>query len=462
MHAPQIINTERLDYPYLLNGETNHLYFEESNPGMIDPQRYTLMEVLHDKRLDHLSFKQRHEIMNSFIAGVKAGQQYSYRRELLSACDAEVTVKCPVSNETQRMINLASNDYLNLSIHPQLKKAAADAINRLGFGSGGAAMLTGTYSIHRQLEEKIAAWYNREAAMLFTSGYGANTGVLRALLKETDVAICDRYAHASLMDGCAHANQLFFTHNDMRSLKRALEKAGSYNNKIVVIDGVYSMEGDIARLNEILQLAHAYGAWVLCDEAHATGVIGPKGRGTEAHFGLEGKIDIITGTFSKALGGVGGFVTGSQELINYLQIATRSYMFSTSLPVPAAAAMLEALNIIESEPARIQTLWNNITYFRNALQAMGFDTGLSETAIIPVIIGNDTTVKEMTRRLHQAGILVNAVPYPAVPKKLTRIRITLSANHTRSQMDCALEQIEKVGREVGVIGNKHKPDMPIY
>lgn len=438
-------------YPYLLNGETAHLHFEESNPGMIDPQRYSLLEVLHDKRLDHLSFKQRHEIMNSFIAGTKAVQHYTYRRELLSPCDAEVIVKCNENGGMRSMINLASNDYLNLSTHPQLKKAAADAINRFGFGSGSAAMLAGTHSLHKKLEDKIAASYNRESAMLFTSGYGANTGVLRALLRETDVAICDRYAHASLMDGCAHTNQLFFAHNDMGSLKRALEKTGNYNNKIVVIDGVYSMEGDIARLDEIGQLAHAYGAWVLCDEAHATGVIGPNGKGTEAYFGLEGKVDIITGTFSKALGGVGGFVTGSNELINYLQIATRSYMFSTSLPIPAAAAMLEALDIIATGPALMKALWNNIHYFRNALQAMGFDTGHSETAIIPVIIGNDTLVKEMTRRLHQAGILVNAVPYPAVPKKLTRIRISLAANHTQSQMDYALGQIEKAGRELGVI-----------
>lgn len=438
-------------YPYLLNGETAHLHFEESNPGMIDPQRYSLLEVLHDKRLDHLSFKQRHEIMNSFIAGTKAVQHYTYRRELLSPCDAEVIVKCNENGGMRSMINLASNDYLNLSTHPQLKKAAADAINRFGFGSGSAAMLAGTHSLHKNLEDKIAALYNRESAMLFTSGYGANTGVLRALLRETDVAICDRYAHASLMDGCAHTNQLFFAHNDMGSLKRALEKTGNYNNKIVVIDGVYSMEGDIARLDEIGQLAHAYGAWVLCDEAHATGVIGPNGKGTEAYFGLEGKVDIITGTFSKALGGVGGFVTGSNELINYLQIATRSYMFSTSLPIPAAAAMLEALDIIATGPALMKALWNNIHYFRNALQVMGFDTGHSETAIIPVIIGNDTLVKEMTRRLHQAGILVNAVPYPAVPKKLTRIRISLAANHTQSQMDYALGQIEKAGRELGVI-----------
>ena len=175
------------------------------------------------------------------------------------------------------------------------------------------------------------------------------------------------------------------------------------------------------------------------------------GRGTEAHFGLEGKVDIITGTFSKALGGVGGFVTGSNELINYLQIATRSYMFSTSPPLPVAAAMLEALDIIETDPVLIPTLWNNIRYFRNALQAMGYNTGHSATAIIPVIIGNDSIVKEMTHRLHRAGILVNAVPYPAVPKKLTRIRITVSANHTKAQMDYALEQIEKAGWEMGVI-----------
>jgi glycine C-acetyltransferase len=451
MDITAAFNTEKLNYSYLLNGKENYLQFDSGSSGMIDPERYTLMEVLHDKRLDHLSFRQRHEIMNRFIGGVKAVQHYTYRRELLSPCDSEVMVKCHVNNETRSMINLASNDYLNLSIHPRLKRAAADCVSQLGFGSGSAAMLAGTHAIHRQLEEKIAAFQHRESAMLFTSGYGANTGVLRALLRDTDVAICDMYAHASLMDGCTHTNQLLFAHNNMESLKRTLEKARIYNNKIVVIDGVYSMEGDMARLDEILQLAHAYGAWVLCDEAHATGMIGTGGQGTETHFGLEGKADIITGTFSKALGGVGGFVTGSHELINYLQIATRSYMFSTSPPLPAAAAMLEALNIIETDTVLIPTLWNNIGYFRNALQAMGFYTGHSQTAIIPVIIGNDTIVKEMTCRLHRAGVLVNAVPYPAVPKKLTRIRITVSANHTKAQMDYALEHIEKVGREMGVI-----------
>jgi glycine C-acetyltransferase len=451
MQTIQAANTKQLDYPYSLNGETSHLHFKESNPGMIDPERYSLREILHDKRLAHLTFKQRHEIMSRFITGVKAMQHYTYRRELLSSCDTEVIVKCQVNNDTKKMVNLASNDYLNLSIHPKLKKAAADCISQVGFGSGSAAMLAGTHSLHRQLEDKIAALQNREAAMLFTSGYSANTGLLRALLRENDVAICDTYAHASLIDGCTHTNQLFFAHNDMQSLKNTLEKADRYNNKIVVIDGVYSMEGDIARLDEILQLAHAYGAWVLCDEAHATGVIGPNGRGTEAYFGLEGKVDIITGTFSKALGGVGGFVAGTSELIDYLQIAARSYMFSTSPCLPAAAAMLEALDIIETEPVHIQALWNNISYFRNALQVKGFNTGLSETAIIPVIIGNDTIVKEMTRRLHQVGVLVNAVPYPAVPKKLTRIRISLSANHTLEQMDYALRQIEKAGREMGII-----------
>lgn len=451
MHTIQAATTKQLGYPYLLNGETTYLHFKESGPGMIDPEQYSLREVLYDKRLDYLTFKQRHEIMGSFISGAKAAQHYTYRRELLSACDTEVIVKCQVHNDTRKMVNLASNDYLNLSIHPLLKKAAADCISKMGFGSGSAAMLAGTHTLHRQLEDKIAALKNREAAMLFTSGYSANTGLLRALLRDNDVAICDTYAHASLIDGCAHTNQLFFAHNDMESLKKTLEKADRYNNKIVVIDGVYSMEGDIARLDEILQLAHTYGAWVLCDEAHATGVIGPKGKGTEAYFGLQGKVDIITGTFSKALGGVGGFVAGSSELINYLQIAARSYMFSTSPLLPAAAAMLQALDIIEAEPQLIQALQSNSSYFRNALQAIGFNTGLSETAIIPVVIGNDTIVKEMTRLLHQVGVLVNAVPYPAVPKKLTRIRISLSANHTLEQMDYALQQIEKVGRELGIL-----------
>jgi len=448
-------NTETISYPYFRDGQEEYLHFNASGPGMIDSARYTLLEVLHDKRLDCLSFKERVEIMSSFIAGTKAVQHYTYRRELLGASDAEVNVKCGVYNKIQKMINLASNDYLNLSIHPRVRKAAADCVLQFGLGSGSAPMLMGTHSIHRKLEQKIAAFQNCESAMLFTSGYGANTGVLKALLKENDVAICDMYAHASLMDGCTHTNQLYFLHNDINSLKSALKKAAGYKNKIVIIDGVYSMDGDIAKLDEILAVAHAYGAWVLCDEAHATGIIGDCGKGTAAHFGLEGKVDIITGTFSKALGGVGGFVAGSKALISYLQIAARSYMFSTSPPLPVAAAMLEALNIIETEPLLMQNLWNNIRYFRNALQLMGFNTGASETSIIPVIIGNDFLVKEITHRLHNAGVLVNAVPYPAVPKKLTRIRLTLSANLAKDQMDYALEQIEKAARETGVISNKN-------
>jgi glycine C-acetyltransferase len=463
MHTYQIINDdtpatkhdEKFSYYYYDDDKEHRLDYNLSESGMIDSGRYTLLEVLHDKRLDYLSFKDRHEIMNSFLSNMKAGQHYTYRRELLNACNTEVSVKCNMNNKTEKMINLASNDYLNLSIHPRVRKAAAGCVLQSGFGSGGSPILTGTHTIHRKLEQKIAAFQNCESAMLFTSGYGANTGVLKALLRDNDVAICDMYAHASLMDGCVHTNQLFFAHNDMKSLERTLQKAAGYKNKIVIIDGVYSMDGDITKLDEILVLAHAYGAWVLCDEAHATGVIGDCGKGTAAHFGLEGKVDIITGTFSKALGGVGGFVAASKELINYLQIATRSYVFSTSPPLPVAAAMLEALNVIESETLLMQKLWENISYLRNGLQLMGFNTGLSETSIIPVIIGNDTLVKEMTWRLHQAGVLVNAVPYPAVPKKLTRIRITVSANLTKAQMDYALEQIGKAGKELGIICNKN-------
>ena len=287
--------------------------------------------------------------------------------------------------------------------------------------------------------------------MLFTSGYGANVGTIKALLKDNDVAICDMYAHASLMDGCSNTNKLYFKHNDMESLTVALKKAKAYNNKLVIVDGVYSMDGDLAKLDEIVDLAHQYGAWVMVDEANATGVIGDEGRGSAEYFGLEGKIDIISGTFSKALGAVGGFVAGSREMITYLQVASRSYMFSTAPAMPVIAGVIEALNVIEDEPQLREKLWNNIAYFKHGLVEAGFNIGDSETAIIPLIIGDDFKVKEMTHRLHNAGIFVNAVPYPAVPKKLTRVRLSLTAGHTIEQLDTALREIIRVAKELRII-----------
>jgi len=428
------------------NPDVEMLSFDTSSSGHIDCHKYSLLETLYDQRLHHFSFDQRFEILNSYLDDLRSNNLYMYKRALHSGCNTVVELE-----GKKKMINLASNDYLNMSQHPRVKSAVAEAVHKYGLGSGSVSMLGGTMLIHQMLENKLAAFKGLEKVMVFSSGYGTNIGVIRALLTEKDVAICDMYAHASLLDGCTNTNRLFFKHNDIKSLEITLQKASAYNNKLVIVDGVYSMDGDIALLDEIVDVAHKYGAWVLMDDAHGTGVIGMNGRGTCDYFDLHGKVDIVTGTFSKALGAVGGFVGGKKGMIDFLQIACRSYMFSTSPPAPVAAGVMEALHILEEEPQIMRNLHRNIQYFKKRVLEMGFNIGNTETAIIPLIIGNDSVVKKMALRLHEAGILVNPVPYPAVPKKLTRVRISLSAGLTQAQLDYALDEIERIGNEMGII-----------
>jgi len=260
------------------------------------------------------------------------------------------------------------------------------------------------------------------------------------------------YVHASIIDGCKSTNTKFFRHNDMDSLEKTLARVkDKYRTKLIVVDGVYSMDGDIAPLDRIVELAKAHGAYVMVDEAHATGVIGETGRGTPQHHKIEGKVDIVAGTLSKGLGGVGGFIAASGELVELLRYYSRPYIFSTAMTPQVTGSLLAALDIIEDEPEHIKRLWENIRYFRSNLTAMGFDLGNSETAIFPITIGDDLKVREMCRRLHELDIYVNPVMYPAVPKRLSRIRMSLMSALTREQLDKALEALETVGKEYDVI-----------
>ncbi len=447
---------------YIYTDETGDqaINFQTSQHGHISSQDYSLLETLYDQHLHHLSFEQRIEILYSYITDTKTTNHYSFRRQIQSGCKVTTKITEPDTLTEKVMINLSSNDYLNLSQHQQVKDAVTIAVQKHGLGAGSSPMFTGTTNLHRQLEQKIAQFKGTEDAMLFSSGYGANFGTIRALLTNNDAAICDMYAHASLMDGCTNTNRYYFRHNDIDSLSLALQKASKHQNKLVIIDGVYSMDGDIAPLDQIIETAHNYGAWVMVDDAHATGVIGHNGRGTASHFGLTGKVDLISGTFSKALGAVGGFIAGSKELIAYLRIACRAYMFSTAPAVPVMAGVLEALNILDQEPHRIKQLHQNINYCRTQLLCMGFNIGNSRTAIIPLIVGNDYKVKEMTHRLEQAGVLVNAVPYPAVPKKLTRVRLSLTAGLAKYQLDYALQEIERIAADLKIINIAHHLSNP--
>jgi len=377
----------------------------------------------------------------------------NYRRVSTSGSNPTMRVIDPYTGEERDMIYLASNDYLNLTRNPRVIEAGRRALEKYGAGAGSVPLLGGTLDLHIELEKAVAKFKGCESAILYSSGFGSNCGTLLAMLNDKDCAILDLYVHASIIDGCKQAKMEFFRHNDMRSLEKVLHQTdGKYRTRIVVVDGVYSMDGDIAHLDQIVELAHAHGALVMVDEAHATGVIGECGRGTPEHFHLEGKVDIVAGTFSKALGAVGGFIAAKEELVELLHYYSRAYMFSTAPTPQATGSLIEALKVIEEEPETREALWDNIRYFGNGVRSLGFNVGHAETAIFPIIVGDDYKVKEMCRRMHEANIYVNPVLYPAVSRRLARIRISLMAGHTKEQLDYTLNVLESLGREYGVIG----------
>lgn len=395
---------------------------------------------------------QRAKLFNEFSENSIKANHYAYRRISLDGSGPVMNVLDLHTGKPKEMIYMASNDYLNLTRHPRTIKAGIEAVEKYGTGAGSVPLLGGTLDIHVELERKIAKFKSCEDSIIFTSGYGSNTGVLSALMRDSDIAILDRLVHASIIDGCKGTNVKYFRHNDLSSLERILQNVkNEYRTKLVVIDGVYSMDGDIAPLDEIVELAHSYGAYVMVDEAHASGVIGQNGRGTPEHFNIEGKVDIVAGTLSKALGAVGGFVATSKELVELLHFYSRSYMFSTAMTPQVAGSLIEAINVIEEEPNLRQDLWNNINYFRKNLLELGFDLGNSETAIFPIIIGDDYKVKEACRMLHEMGIYVNSVLYPAVPRKLSRLRLSLMSAHTKEHLDMVTNSLEYVCKKLEII-----------
>ena len=355
------------------------------------------------------------------------------------------------TKQVRSMIYLASNDYLNLATHPKVVEAGQQALLKYGAGAGSVPLLGGSIDLHEQLEKKVAQFKGQEAAIIFTSGFGANNGVLSSLLGKNDLAILDMLAHASIIDGCKNTNMKFFLHNDLDSLEKILKTSqGKYNNVLIAVDGVYSMDGDIAPLDKLHELAKRYKAYLYVDEAHASGVIGANGRGTPEHFGLEGQIDFVAGTFSKALGGVGGFVATTKELAFMLNFFSRPYMFSTGMTPQVAASMLASMEVIEQEPHRREKLWSNIHHFKNGLESLGFTLENCETAIFPLIIGDDYKVKEAVRILHEMDVYVNPVLYPAVSFKKSRIRMSLMSEHTHAHLDEVLDKLEYVSNKLKI------------
>lgn len=402
--------------------------------------------------MDDNDIIQRASLFKEYSTHTRAKKHDYYRRVSLDGSGPVMNVYDYETGLPKEMIYMASNDYLNLTKHPRTIEAGINAIKKYGVGAGSVPLLGGTFDLHIKLEKKIAEFKGCKKALLFPSGYGANTGSLLGLLQNKDLAILDRLVHASIIDGCKNTNVKFFKHNDLKSLERILDKSKKeYRTRLIIVDGVYSMDGDIAPLDKIIELAKTYGAYVMVDEAHATGVIGENGRGTPEHFNIEGKVDIVSGTFSKAIGSVGGFVAANEELIELLHFYSRSYMFSTAPPPQVIGAILESVNVIETEPELRKKLWQNIIYFRENLLHLGFNINGSQTAIFPIIIGDDYKVKEACKMLHERGIYVNPVLYPAVQRRLARLRISLMSAHTKEHLDKTLEALQDVGKKLNII-----------
>lgn len=381
----------------------------------------------------------------------RAAGIYPYFRAIESEQDTVVTIN------GKRVLMFGSNSYLGLTNHPRLKEASKKAIDKYGSGCAGSRFLNGTLDLHLELEEKLAKFVGKEEAIVFSTGYQVNLGVISSIMGRHDLIVNDEYNHASIIDGTrlSFAKVRKFKHNDMESLEKVLSRANENGMadkiKMIVIDGVFSMEGDIAKLDKISALAKKYGANIMVDEAHSLGVIGKGGRGAASHFGLTDDVDLLMGTFSKSLASIGGFIAGNSTVINYLKHHARSLIFSASIAPANAASVIAALDLIQEEPERIEHLWKVTKIAKEGLQNMGFDTGHSETPIIPIYIRDNNKTFMLTRMLLDEGVFVNPVVSPAVEPTSSLIRFSLMATHTEEQVEEALEKIHRVAKKLGIL-----------
>jgi glycine C-acetyltransferase len=351
------------------------------------------------------------------------------------------------------VVNLSSNNYLGLTTHPKLKQAALDAVSTYGVGSGSVRTISGTLEMHLELERRLAAFKHVEAVVVFQSGFAANAGTVAAVLTKEDVVISDELNHASIIDGCrlSRAAIKVFPHKDVDAARKILKELPSTQRKLLITDGVFSMEGDLGPLPELCSLAEEYGAIMMVDDAHASGVFGRNGSGTVDHFKCHGRVDIQVGTLSKAVGVLGGYVAGSRTLIEFLYHRARPFLFSTSHPPAVAAACLAALDVLETEPQWIEKLWDNTRFFKAGLERLGFNTGISESPITPVIVGEAATAAKMSDALFERGVFAQSIGFPTVARDKARLRTIVAATHTREDLQYALDMFGKVGRELGVI-----------
>jgi glycine C-acetyltransferase len=376
-------------------------------------------------------------------------QQGLYRH--LRILDGEQKAKTTFDH--RQVVNLSSNNYLGLTTHPRLREAALDATRRLGVGSGSVRTIAGTMDIHMELERRLATFKKTAAVVVFQSGFAANAGTVAAVLSKDDFVISDELNHASIIDGCrlSRATIKVFPHKNVDAARAVLRDLPAGPRKLLITDGVFSMDGDLGALPELCAAAEDFGAIMMVDDAHASGVFGRNGRGTIDHFGMHGRVDIQVGTLSKAIGALGGYVAGTQAFIEYLYHRARPFLFSTSHPPAVAAACIAALDVLEQEPEIIERLWENTKFFKAGLTALGFNTGMSQSPITPVIAGEGALAMKLSDRLFEEGVFAQGIAFPTVARDKARVRTIVTATHTREELQFALDVFARVGRELGIV-----------
>jgi len=396
------------------------------------------MTMLLEDRINELKLR---------VDKLKEEKKFFYLKTVENASESRVII------DGKEKIMFASYNYLGLIDHPRLKEAAIKALEKYGTGTSGVRLLSGTTKMHEELEAKIAEFKGAESAITYTSGYVTNLAAITSLYQRGDLIIMDKIDHASIIDGCMLSGARFktFLHNDMDSLESILEKSNDFVNKIIIVDGVYSMHGDVANLPEISRLAKKYNAKVMVDEAHSIGVLGKTGHGIEEYFGLEDAVDIHMGTLSKTIPSVGGYIAGKKDMVDYLRHNSRPFIFSAPLPPVTAAVAKTALEVIEDEPERIENLGNNMKKFRDGIREMGYNIGESVTAIIPLIIGNEEDTLELCKMVNEEGVFICPIIFPAVPRGTNRLRSHVMTTHTDRDIEEALDIFKRCGKKLSVI-----------
>nr|WGD82992.1 glycine C-acetyltransferase [Bacillus subtilis] len=387
------------------------------------------------------------EFLKAELDSMKENHTWQDIKQLESMQGPSVTVN------HQKVIQLSSNNYLGFTSHPRLINAAQEAVQQYGVNTGSVRTIAGTFTMHQELEKKLAAFKKTEAALVFQSGFTTNQGVLSSILSKEDIVISDELNHASIIDGIrlTKADKKVYQHVNMSDLERVLRKSMNYRMRLIVTDGVFSMDGNIAPLPDIVELAEKYDAFVMVDDAHASGVLGENGRGTVNHFGLDGRVHIQVGTLSKAIGVLGGYAAGSKVLIDYLRHKGRPFLFSTSHPPAVTAACMEAIDVLLEEPEHMERLWENTAYFKAMLVKMGLTLTKSETPILPILIGDEGVAKQFSDQLLSHGVFAQSIVFPTVAKGKARIRTIITAEHTKDELDQALDVIEKTAKELQLL-----------